>query len=73
MALYFRHPPSERKTAALKVKAVMEIWKTSYYEIRETIELRGSLNRWEFDRSKLFTATDHIASVCVDLHHISQV
>ena len=42
-------------------------WKTNYLKVRESIERSNRDARWEFDRERLFSRTDHIARVCDDL------
>jgi len=42
-------------------------WKENYLKVRESIERSNRDARWEFDRERLFSRTDHIARVCVDL------
>ena len=42
-------------------------WKTNYLKVRESIERSNRDTRWEFDRERLFSRTDHIARVCDDL------
>lgn len=71
--LLFSQPLSsvENKTAA--AKEMLEQWKECYMETREEIEKIGKANRWEFDKIKLFTASDYMAKVCGDLHEIAMV
>lgn len=54
-------------------KRVLELWKSSYFEVREVIEKSGRESRWEFDRKRLFDRSDYMASVCQDLYDILQV
>ena len=42
-------------------------WKTNYLKVRESMERSNRDARWEFDRERLFSRTDHIARVCDDL------
>ena len=42
-------------------------WKTNYLKVRKSIERSNRDTRWEFDRERLFSRTDHIARVCDDL------
>ena len=57
----------------MEAKKMLDLWKSSYLEIREKIEYSGRDSRWEFDRKKLFDRTDHMASICQDLCSMAQV
>lgn len=48
-------------------------WKQCYMETRDKIEKIGKGNRWEFDKDKLFSATDYMAHVCGDLNEVATV
>ena len=66
----------KREVAKSKVhdaKQVLELWKSSYFEVRAEIEESGRDQRWEFDRKRLFERTDYMASVCQDLYNVFQV
>ncbi|XP_049762425.1 dynein axonemal heavy chain 10-like [Schistocerca cancellata] len=52
---------------------MLEKWKSSYFEMQLKIELSGKGQRWEFDKKKLFKATDYMASVCRDLYQFAKV
>ncbi|KAF3850826.1 hypothetical protein F7725_012598 [Dissostichus mawsoni] len=52
---------------------VLDLWKSSYFEVRAEIEESGRNQRWEFDRKKLFERTDYIASICQDLLNVLQI
>lgn len=54
-------------------KLMLETWKESYMETRDKIEKVGKANRWEFDKTKLFTETDYMAGVCGDLFEVATV
>ncbi|XP_077456872.1 dynein axonemal heavy chain 10-like [Stigmatopora argus] len=61
---------NQREVAKSKVedaKQVLELWKSSYFEVRAEIEQAGTGKRWEFDRRKLFEKTDYMAAICQDL------
>ncbi|XP_077377243.1 dynein axonemal heavy chain 10-like [Festucalex cinctus] len=65
----------ERKVAKSKVsdaKQVLELWKSSYFEVRAEIEQGRTGKRWEFDRRRLFEKTDYMASICQDLYNVLQ-
>ncbi|KAM4707116.1 dynein axonemal heavy chain 10 [Discoglossus pictus] len=61
------------KTKAQEAKSTLELWKSSYFEIRAKIEASGRDQRWEFDRKRLFEKTDYLAGICQDLYDILQV
>ncbi|CAG9462277.1 unnamed protein product [Pedinophyceae sp. YPF-701] len=48
----------------------LEAWQQKYRETREKIELSGRGARWEFDRKKLFEATNYMAGICGDLQQM---
>ena len=52
---------------------MLDLWKDSYFEVRAKIEASGRDSRWEFDRKKLFERTDHMATICQNLHDVAQV
>lgn len=58
---------------SVDARLMLERWKTVYMEVREKIEITGKAARWEFDKKKLFGATDYIASVCKDIFEIVNV
>ncbi|XP_057687718.1 dynein axonemal heavy chain 10-like isoform X2 [Corythoichthys intestinalis] len=65
----------EREVAKSKVddaKQVLELWKSSYFEVRAEIEQAGTGKRWEFDTRKLFEKTDYMAAICQDLSCVLQ-
>ncbi|KAG5844641.1 hypothetical protein ANANG_G00164650 [Anguilla anguilla] len=63
---------SVAKAKAQDGKEVLNLWKSSYFEIRSKIESSGRDPRWEFDRRKLFEKTDYMSSICQDLYDILQ-
>ena len=52
---------------------MLDLWKESYFDVREKIETSGRDSRWEFDRKKLFETTDYMSNICKDLHYVAQV
>ncbi|KAM9822155.1 dynein axonemal heavy chain 10-like isoform 2-T2 [Syngnathus typhle] len=63
----------ERKLAKSKVtdaKQVLDLWKSSYFEVRAEIEEGRTGQHWEFDRRKLFEKTDYMAAICQDLYNV---
>ena len=52
---------------------MLDLWKASYFDVREKIETSGRDSRWEFDRKRLFEQTDYMSNICQDLHNIAQV
>lgn len=52
---------------------MLTTWKEAYFERRAKIEASGRDQRWEFDRKKLFEATDYMATINQDLYDIAQV
>ena len=56
-----------------EAKQVLDLWKSSYFEMRASLEKTGRNLRWEFDRKRLFERTDYMASVCQDLCNVLQV
>lgn len=58
---------------AVDASKMLEHWKIVYMEVREKIEIAGKAARWEFDKKKLFGASDYIASVCKDIYEIVNV
>ena len=69
----FSSHPDDVKRRADDAKQMLDLWKSSYLEMRARIEAAGCDARWEFDRKKLFENTECIASVCNDLANIAQV
>lgn len=52
---------------------MLEMWQTAYMTTRQRIEDSGKGARWEFDRRKLFSASNYMARVCKDLNEVSTV
>ncbi|XP_030074215.1 dynein axonemal heavy chain 10 [Microcaecilia unicolor] len=61
------------KSKTQEAKQTLELWKSSYYEVREQIEASGRDQRWEFDRKRLFNKTDYLSAICQDLFDILQI
>lgn len=69
----FRKPLEEVDKDTTEAREMMKVWKDTYMEIREKIELSGKAARWEFDKKKLFGECDYLASVCKDLNAVVNV
>ncbi|XP_062874230.1 dynein axonemal heavy chain 10 [Trichomycterus rosablanca] len=69
----FKDKREVAKAKAQDGKKVLDLWKTSYFEVRAKIETSGRDSRWEFDRKKLFEKTDYMASICQDIYNILQI
>ena len=52
---------------------MLRAWEASYMEVRHKIEMSDRDERWEFDRARLFDATNYMAAFLQDLHDIAQV
>lgn len=52
---------------------MMKNWRESYLSTRESIEVSGKGQRWEFDQDILFRETEYIANVCEDLNKVASV
>jgi len=70
---HFRDGPEEVKRKTMEAKKMLDLWKSSYLEVRATIEASGRDSRWEFDRKRLFDRTDHMSLICQDLCSMAQV
>lgn len=66
-------PVSDVLMYTIQAKEMLETWKNSYMETRQKIEDSGKGQRWEFDKRKLFTASDYMALVCKDLNDVAKV
>ncbi|XP_066466098.1 dynein axonemal heavy chain 10 [Tiliqua scincoides] len=69
----FKEDNQAAKVKMMDAKRTLEIWKSSYFDIRAKIEASGRDARWEFDRKRLFEKTDYMASICQDLYGVLQV
>ncbi|XP_033947329.1 dynein axonemal heavy chain 10 [Pseudochaenichthys georgianus] len=69
----FKNKREVAKSKVRDAKQVLDLWKSSYFEVRAEIEESGRNQRWEFDRKKLFEMTDYIASICQDLLNVLQI
>lgn len=56
-----------------QAKNLLETWKIAYMDTRQKIEDSGRGQRWEFDKRKLFNASDYMALVCKDLNEVASV
>ena len=48
-------------------------WKSTYFDVREKIEMSGRDARWEFDKRKLFDRTTYMGDRCADIFQIVTV
>ena len=71
--VYSRDGHEEVKLKTMEAKRMLDVWSSSYAEVRLKIEASGRDSRWEFDRGKLFDRTEYMASICQDLHNVAQV
>ncbi|XP_014779882.1 dynein axonemal heavy chain 10 isoform X2 [Octopus bimaculoides] len=69
----FESTLEEVKKKTSGAKKMLTTWKESYFERRAKIEASGRDQRWEFDRKRLFEATDYMATINQDLYDIGQV
>ena len=69
----YRQTPAQVKEMTSEAKNALELWRSSYFEVRAQIEASNRDPRWEFDKKKLFEKTDYIAKICGDLYNIAQV
>ncbi|KAJ8963302.1 hypothetical protein NQ318_018771 [Aromia moschata] len=69
----FRKPITEVQRLTWDAKEMLELWKSSYMDVRQKIEDSGKGQRWEFDKNRLFTSSDYMASVCKDLHEVATI
>ena len=58
-------PAADAVRSLSTAASVLTEWKVRYNKTRE--DLASSVNRWEFNRSRLFDATDYMAAICEDL------
>ncbi|KAM9822995.1 dynein axonemal heavy chain 10-like [Syngnathus typhle] len=68
--LLFKDDRADAKSMVDSAKEVLELWKSSYYDVRAEIQEGGTGKRWEFDRRKLFEKTDYMAAICQDLSNV---
>ncbi|CAH1165598.1 unnamed protein product [Phyllotreta striolata] len=69
----FRNPIDVVKKLTQDASEMLEMWQSAYMTTRQRIEDSGKGARWEFDRRKLFMASNYMASVCKDLNEVSTV
>ncbi|CAG9821168.1 unnamed protein product [Phaedon cochleariae] len=69
----FRRPIHEVHGLTRSAKEMLEKWKSSYLQTRQKIEDSGKGQRWEFDKRKLFGASDYMAIVCKDLNEVAKI
>lgn len=68
-----RKPLNDVKKITTDATDMLETWKSSYMTTRQKIEDSGKGQRWEFDKAKLFAASDYMAKVCKDIHQFAVV
>lgn len=61
------------KRITIEAADMLDIWKSSYLITRQKIEDSGKGQRWEFDKNKLFAASDYMAKVCRDIYKFAMV
>lgn len=71
--LYIDNSLAEAKRKASEAKDMLQLWKSSYLQVRAKIEASGRDARWEFDRKRLFERTDYMSTICQDLYNVAQV
>ena len=71
--MFISDGPQEVKKKTAEAKKMLDLWRESYFEVRQKIESSGRDSRWEFDRKKLFERTDYMAGICQDLHYVATV
>lgn len=71
--LFTENSLSEIKKKTSEAKDMLELWKSSYFQVRAKIEASGRGVRWEFDRKRLFDRTDYLATICQDLYNAAEV
>ena len=71
--IYPRDGPDVVKAKTQEAKKMLDLWRTVYLEVRAKIEASGRDSRWEFDRTRLFKRTDHMAAICQNLYDVAQV
>ncbi|XP_056647538.1 dynein axonemal heavy chain 10 [Diorhabda sublineata] len=71
--MLFRHPIEVVKTLTNDAGEMLDRWQTAYLETRQRIEDSGKGQRWEFDKKKLFGASNYMARVCKDLKDVATI
>ncbi|KAJ8934453.1 hypothetical protein NQ314_013327, partial [Rhamnusium bicolor] len=71
--ILFRKPITEVQKLTSEAQEMLELWYSTYMDTRLKIEESGKASRWEFDKKRLFAASDYMASVCKDLHEVATV
>ncbi|ESN91800.1 hypothetical protein HELRODRAFT_96436 [Helobdella robusta] len=73
LQLLLKDSPDVIKNKTSAAREMLLLWKQSYLDVREKIEVGGRDARWEFDRKKLFERTDYMATICNDLGNMAEV
>src|SRR6218665_573376 len=71
--IYNENSLAEVKRKTSEAKAMLQLWKSSYLQVRAKIESSGRDARWEFDRKRLFERTDYMSTICQDLFNVAEV
>ncbi|XP_075256614.1 dynein axonemal heavy chain 10-like [Convolutriloba macropyga] len=69
----FDRKPQEIQDIASEAIKTLELWSSSYLEVRSRIEQSGRDARWEFPKNELFGKTNYMAEICRDLSEVAQV
>ncbi|XP_029909103.1 dynein heavy chain 10, axonemal [Myripristis murdjan] len=69
----FKEKREMAKSKVQDAKKILDLWKSSYFEMRAQIEESGRCPRWEFDFKRLFGKSDYMASICQDLYDALQI
>ncbi|XP_030756931.1 dynein heavy chain 10, axonemal [Sitophilus oryzae] len=67
----FRKPLNDLKRITKSAAEMLDTWKSSYMATRQKIEDSEKGQRWEFDKNKLFAASDYMAKVCRDIYQFA--
>ncbi|CAG9834619.1 unnamed protein product [Diabrotica balteata] len=71
--MLFRHPIDTVRKLTNDAREMLETWQTAYLKTRQKIEDSGKGQRWEFDKKKLFGASNYMARVCRDLNEVATI
>ena len=68
-----RYSPETALQLIEEAKMVLELWHSTYMNVRERIEASGTDHRWEFDRKRLFEQTNYMAKICENMQEVATV
>lgn len=68
----FRRQPEEVMRTIRKGCEVLEVWHSTYMQMRDKIEQSGTDHRWEFNRNKLFDHTMYMSEICENLYTVAE-